>query len=70
MNTSLAAIRVAICAGSVITRPSCRVIEVRLPPGPGVMALTWTLGGNGWVTTTLLRVWPGAGVTVLVRVRS
>ncbi|MNR48002.1 hypothetical protein D3C85_1671790 [compost metagenome] len=53
MNTSLAAISTAICAALVTTVPSCRVMEVKRPPGPGVMAVTWTLSGNGWVTTTL-----------------
>ncbi|MNP30109.1 hypothetical protein D3C76_1231680 [compost metagenome] len=59
----------AMAAGSVSTVPSCRVTEVRVPPGPGVMALTCTWSGTVWVTVTLFRVWPGAGVTVTVWVR-
>jgi hypothetical protein len=58
-----------ISAGLVSTVPSCRVIEVRVPPAPGVMELTWTWSGTVWVTVTLVRVWPVAGVTVTVSVR-
>ncbi|MNI55429.1 hypothetical protein D3C81_1084720 [compost metagenome] len=56
-------------AGLVSTVPSCKVIDVRVPPGPGVMALTCTWSGTVWVMVTLLSVCPGAGVTVTVWVR-
>ncbi|MNP32167.1 hypothetical protein D3C76_1253330 [compost metagenome] len=69
MYTASDAISVAMAVGSVTTVPSCRVIDVRRPPAPGVMAVTWMLSGSGWVTMTWFSVWPGAGVTVTVRVR-
>ncbi|MNP05739.1 hypothetical protein D3C76_976970 [compost metagenome] len=69
MNTSSAAISRLISAGLVTTCPSARVMDVSTPPAPGVIAVTWILPGNGWVTTTLVRVCPFAGVTVVVRVR-
>ncbi|MNO96424.1 hypothetical protein D3C76_880950 [compost metagenome] len=64
-----AAISAAISVELVTTLPSCRVIEVKRPPAAGVIAVTCTLSGSGWVITTFDRVWPGAGVAVSVRVR-
>ncbi|MNN73771.1 hypothetical protein D3C81_1899170 [compost metagenome] len=69
MNTSSAAISRAISAGLVTTCPSARVMDVSTPPAAGVIAVTWMLPGSGWVTVTLVRVCPFAGVTVVVRVR-
>ncbi|MNJ78917.1 hypothetical protein D3C77_767880 [compost metagenome] len=41
-----------------------RVIEAMVPPPPGLMAVTMTLPGTGWMSTTSLRVCESAGVMI------